>query len=191
MLIGWFQALVVTGAAGLFYAIDRVYTRRFDSQRVQGGTATTWQYMLQSTVLACALIAQPLLWPQLGLRIAGPAGLSLQLAGIALALAAAALNAWARQCLGVYYAQRAELQEAHRVISHGPYAYVRHPIYSAYILVSVGLLMVLPSAPMLIVTLYAYRLFHQTALRDERFLCAELPGYATYMEQTPRFLPFG
>jgi protein-S-isoprenylcysteine O-methyltransferase Ste14 len=181
----------VTSAAFVFYVIDRVYTRRFDKERASGGTATTWRYMLQSTVLACVLIAQPLLWPSLGLRIPGPFGLSLQLAGVALALVAAALNAWARQCLGVYYAQRAELQEAHRVIQHGPYAYVRHPIYSAYILVAAALLMVLPSLPMLLVSVHAYRLFHQTAVRDEDFLRAQLPGYDDYMQHTPRFLPFG
>jgi protein-S-isoprenylcysteine O-methyltransferase Ste14 len=191
MLIGFFQAFVVTSAALVFYGIDRVFTQRFDRERVHGGTATTWRYMLQSTVLACVLIVQPLFWPQLGLRIVGPAGFWLQLAGVALALAAAALNAWARQCLGVFYAQRAELQQAHRVIRHGPYAYVRHPIYSAYILVAVALLLVLPSLPMLLVCLYSYRLFHQTAQRDESFLCAELPGYTDYMQRTPRFLPFG
>src|SRR5512143_2466352 len=105
MLTGWFQALVVAGAALLFYAIDRAYTQRFDKQRERGGTATTWRYMLKSGALACLLVVQPVLWPALGLRVGGAPGLALQLLGCALALAAAALDAWSRACLGVYYAQ--------------------------------------------------------------------------------------
>ena len=186
---GWFQSIVVASAALSFYVIDRAYTQRHDRERTRGGTATTWLYMLKSATLACLLFVQPLVWPQLGLHSAAPAALALQLTGVVLALAAAALNAWARQCLGVFYAQRAELQAAHRVIQHGPYAYVRHPIYSAYLLVSVGLLLVLPSLLMLLATTYAYRIFVRAAERDERFLCAELPGYSEYMQSTPRFVP--
>jgi protein-S-isoprenylcysteine O-methyltransferase Ste14 len=190
MLTGWFQSAAVLCAALAFYVIDRAYTRRHDRQREQGGTATTWLYMIKSAALACALIAQPVLLPGLGLRIAGAAGLALQALGLLLVLAAAALDAWSRHCLGVHYAQRAELQPEHRLVREGPYAHVRHPIYSAYLLVALGLLLVLPSALMLLVTAYAYRIFRRAALRDERFLCAELPGYAAYMEQTPRFVPW-
>jgi len=189
MLTGWFQSGVVLGAALIFYGIDRAYTRRFDKQRERGGTATTWLYMLKSAGLACALIAQPVLWPGLGLQLAGAAGLALQLLGILIALAAAALDAWSRHRLGVFYAQRAELQPEHRLVRDGPYAYVRHPIYSAYLLVALGLLLVLPSLLMLLAAAYSYRVFRRAALRDERFLCAELPGYPAYMEHTPRFVP--
>jgi len=189
MLTGWFQSVVVAGAALLFYVIDRAYTRRHDRERASGGTATTWLYMLKSGAFACLLIAQPVSWPQLGLNIAGPVGLALQLIGIALALGAAALDAWARHWLGVFYAQRAELQAQHRVVREGPYAYVRHPIFSAYLLVSLGLLFVLPSALVLLANVYAYRIFLRAAVRDELFLSAELPGYSAYMQQTPRFVP--
>jgi protein-S-isoprenylcysteine O-methyltransferase Ste14 len=189
MFGGLTQALIMACSALAFGALDRVMTQRYDAHRTAGGTATTWRYMASSGLLACGLIAQPLVWPGLTLALPAPWGYTLQLVGIACMALSLALNAWSRIQLGALYAQRAEVQPAHRVICEGPYAYVRHPIFAAYFMVSTGLLLVIPSAPMLIVALYTYVLFTQTALRDERLLRSELPGYAEYMAVTPRFFP--
>jgi protein-S-isoprenylcysteine O-methyltransferase Ste14 len=184
-----FQSATILCAAAAFGVLDRAMTRRYDPQRTIGGTATTWRYMLASGAIACVLVAQPLLWPQLTLKIPSPWGGALQLAGLVMLAASLALNAWARIRLGALYAQRAEVQPAHRVVREGPYAYVRHPIFVAYFLVSTGLLFVIPSLPMLLATLYTYVLFTRTSLRDEALLRVELPGYIEYMAVTPRFFP--
>lgn len=189
MFGGTFQALVMASVAAAFGLLDRVLTQRYDPARTGGGTATTWRYMLSSALLAVGLVAQPLLWPQLTLTLPAPWGCLLQLTGVGLAALALGLNAWARVRLGVFYAQRAEVQPGHRVIDDGPYAWMRHPIFSAYFLVSTGLLLVVPSLPMLLVALYTYVLFTRTSLRDERLLARQLPGYPAYMARTPRFFP--
>jgi protein-S-isoprenylcysteine O-methyltransferase Ste14 len=189
MLNAIFQSATILCAATAFAVLDRVMTHRFDSQRASGGTATNWGYMLASVAIAFVLIAQPLLWPGLTLQILAPWGMALQLVGLIVVAASLALYAWARVRLGAFYAQRAEVQPGHRVIRDGPYAYVRHPIFVAYFLVSTGLLLVLPSLPMAIAALYTYALFTQTSLRDEALLRVELPGYLAYMAGTPRFFP--
>ena len=72
-------------------------------------------------------------------------------------------------------------ERGHRVISTGPYAWVRHPMYSASILFFVGAPLLLGSwwgvamSPLFIV-LFAIR-----ARIEERALLAGLPGYADYM----------
>ena len=61
-------------------------------------------------------------------------------AGIGLVFTAAGLcfAVWARMHLGKYWSGRITLKENHRVIQTGPYALVRHPIYSGLILALFG-----------------------------------------------------
>jgi protein-S-isoprenylcysteine O-methyltransferase Ste14 len=73
-----------------------------------------------------------------------------------------------------------QTERGHRVVSTGPYAWVRHPMYSGSILFFVGAPLLLGSwwglamAPLFIV-LFAIR-----ATIEERALIAGLPGYADY-----------
>jgi protein-S-isoprenylcysteine O-methyltransferase Ste14 len=73
-----------------------------------------------------------------------------------------------------------QTERGHRVVSTGPYAWVRHPMYSGTVLFFVGAPMLLGSwwgvamSPLFIV-LFAIR-----AEIEERALLAGLPGYADY-----------
>ena len=84
-----------------------------------------------------------------------------------------------------------EITEDQRVISTGPYAIVRHPMYASGFLYLAatplalgsywGLISVAAIAPFLI-----WRLFD-----EERMLAASLPGYADYQRRVPhRLVPF-
>lgn len=74
-----------------------------------------------------------------------------------------------------------QTERGHRVISSGPYAWVRHPMYSGTILFFAGMPLLLGSwwglvmAPLFIV-LFGFR-----ARLEERALVAGLPGYADYL----------
>jgi protein-S-isoprenylcysteine O-methyltransferase Ste14 len=189
VLGGVAQSSIIVATSLVLFALDRLYTQRFDRLRTAGGTATTWWHALVSVALALVLVAQPLVWPRLGLHTQAAWGLALQLLGLGAIAASFAVLAWSRAHLGAFYAQRAEVQPGHRVIQDGPYAYVRHPIFSAYMLQSLGLLLVVPSLTMLLVTIYSLSLFTWTGRRDESLLRSELPGYAEYMTHTPGFFP--
>jgi protein-S-isoprenylcysteine O-methyltransferase Ste14 len=75
------------------------------------------------------LLRIPTLWTQTALT-----------EGIGLAFTAAGLcfAVWARMHLGKYWSGRITLKVDHRVIQTGPYAWVRHPIYSGLILALFG-----------------------------------------------------
>jgi len=60
------------------------------------------------------------------------------LAGLALTLAGLALALWARATLGGNWSGIVTLKEDHELIRHGPYGHVRHPIYSAILLMVLG-----------------------------------------------------
>ena len=78
---------------------------------------------------------------------------------------------------------KVQAERAHHVISTGPYAWVRHPMYSGVMLFFVGAPLLLGSwwgvamAPLFVV-LFAIRI-----AIEERALIAGLPGYADYTAQ--------
>ncbi len=79
---------------------------------------------------------------------------------------------------------RIQTDRGHRVISSGPYRYVRHPMYVGMILLYLGWPLVLGSwvaavAGGVVIILLIVR----TALED-RTLRAELPGYSTFCDRT-------
>jgi len=84
-----------------------------------------------------------------------------------------------------------EVAAGQRVISSGPYALVRHPMYSGSILVFLLVPLALGSyvacpAFALLIPFYVYRL-----LNEEKFLCHELPGYSDYCLRTRfRLVPY-
>ena len=74
-------------------------------------------------------------------------------------------------------------ERGHRVVSTGPYAYLRHPMYAGGLLMFVGMPLQLGSwlglaALALLVPLLAVRI-----VMEERTLAAELDGYRDYVER--------
>lgn len=79
---------------------------------------------------------------------------------------------------------RIQRERGHRAVATGPYAIVRHPMYSGLILQQVGTAALLGSAwSFLPVAAFVAVLAIRTALED-RTLQAELPGYREYAART-------
>ncbi|MFZ0771959.1 MAG: isoprenylcysteine carboxylmethyltransferase family protein [Candidatus Sulfotelmatobacter sp.] len=73
----------------------------------------------------------------LGLRVI-PRSYALGVTGVALTWAGIALALWARWHLGQYWSARITIKEDHKLIRTGPYARLRHPIYSGLDLAAIG-----------------------------------------------------
>jgi protein-S-isoprenylcysteine O-methyltransferase Ste14 len=58
--------------------------------------------------------------------------------GVILCFAGAAIAIWARAILGKNWSARVSLKVDHQLIRSGIYAYVRHPIYSGFLLMVIG-----------------------------------------------------
>jgi protein-S-isoprenylcysteine O-methyltransferase Ste14 len=74
-----------------------------------------------------------------------------------------------------------QTERGHRVIDSGPYAWVRHPMYSGTILFFAGMPLLLGSWWGLIMAPLFVVLFGFRARLEERALVAGLPGYADYL----------
>ncbi|MEM8904750.1 MAG: isoprenylcysteine carboxylmethyltransferase family protein [Actinomycetota bacterium] len=71
----------------------------------------------------------------------------------------------------------------------GPYRFVRHPIYTAVLLVVAGLTLRSGSWPTVAVAMATLVFFHVKAAWEERRLAERYPGYDAYARSTPRFVP--
>jgi protein-S-isoprenylcysteine O-methyltransferase Ste14 len=63
---------------------------------------------------------------------------ALAVTGVVLTWAGIALVLWARWHLGQYWSARITIKEDHKLIRTGPYARLRHPIYSGLDLAAIG-----------------------------------------------------
>jgi protein-S-isoprenylcysteine O-methyltransferase Ste14 len=82
-------------------------------------------------------------------------------------------------------------ERAHRVISSGPYAYVRHPMYAGALLINIGAPLLLGSWWGLVVGALFTVLIGVRAVLEERMLKAELEGYVDYANRVRyRLVPY-
>jgi protein-S-isoprenylcysteine O-methyltransferase Ste14 len=83
-----------------------------------------------------------------------------------------------------------QTERGHRVVSSGPYAFVRHPMYSGSVLFFVGAPLLLGSWWGIAMSPLFAVLFAVRAKIEERALIAGLPGYADYTKRVRfRLLP--
>jgi len=119
------------------------------------------------------------------------AGGWLAAASIALALASIALNHYALAHLGRQWRLRAVIAEDHELVETGPYAWVRHPVYTAFfgMLVATVLAVTSPAAGALAAALFIAGT--EIRIRAEEKLLAERFGrrYREYCSRVPAWLP--
>ena len=99
---------------------------------------------------------------------------------------------WARIWLGSLWSGQVTKKEDHRVVDTGPYAIVRHPIYTGILLAVYATAALKGTVPGLagaaIITLGLW----MKARLEERFLREELGGdYDTYRTRVPMLMPLG
>ena len=83
-----------------------------------------------------------------------------------------------------------ELSADQRVISTGPYAWVRHPMYATALFMLAGIPIALGSWWGLLVIVVMLPVLIWRLIDEERFLIRNLPGYTDYQNQVPyRLLP--
>jgi protein-S-isoprenylcysteine O-methyltransferase Ste14 len=81
------------------------------------------------------------------------------------------------------------MAEARQLITHGPYAFVRHPLYICEEVAVIGVFMQVIS-PVALIILIAHAFFQfRRMLNEESILKATFAEYESYTERTPRLIP--
>lgn len=97
---------------------------------------------------------------------------------------------WARETIGHNWAHGADYQvvPGQDLVRHGPYRFVRHPIYSALLLIFTGAELAFDSW-LVLLTLPLYGLLSWQAEREEVLLGQAFPEYTEYTRTTGRLFP--
>jgi protein-S-isoprenylcysteine O-methyltransferase Ste14 len=189
ILVSWAAFLLVWGISALFVKQD-----------VRGGGyAAAWQRYWGLRLAAAAIII--FVAVRLGRR-AGSSGAALFSHGIftpppALGWAGAALTAigigfaiWARVNLGRNWSSRPAVKEHHEFVMTGPYAYVRHPIYSGIMLAALGTAF---TSSVIGIGLFVFIsiTFALRMNKEEKIMLELFPDqYPEYQKHTKRLVPF-
>lgn len=115
----------------------------------------------------------------------------LQAVGLGLWALGLAVGLWAARAIGGYGAVSGVTLD-HRLVSDGPYRYVRHPIYTAVIAIAVGTTLIFRSYLLLGVAALSISAHLWWAAAEEQLLRSpEGLGntYCIYASRTGRFLP--
>jgi protein-S-isoprenylcysteine O-methyltransferase Ste14 len=146
---------------------------------------------------AAAVIAAGLLlvwrdvpWSWLAVRL-WPRSFGAYWCGVALLAAGLAFAVWARVHLGRNWSGSVTVKEGHELIRSGPYAWVRHPIYTGLIAAVAGTAITSGTvrAFLGLAVLCASLLYKLRA--EERFMRETFPGeYERYSAQVPALIPF-
>ena len=77
------------------------------------------------------------------------------------------------------------------LVTTGPYAWIRHPFYTSFLLGMLGATFSAPQIGLVLTSAYSAIVLDWTAAREERRLCASAFGaeYTAYKTRTGRFVP--
>jgi protein-S-isoprenylcysteine O-methyltransferase Ste14 len=113
------------------------------------------------------------------------------LIGLLLVAAGIAYTFWARVHLGANWSGTVTQKEQHELIRTGPYAYVRHPIYTGLLIALAGNAVVCGEPRALVGLAIVVYAFVRKLRIEERFMNELFPqDYARYRAQVPALVPF-
>ena len=184
----WRELVLVLWAAWLLYwafsAANAKTTQRRES------LASRLSYFLPLLLGAWLTFAPRLRWGWLTMPLLpeAPARYLLALALVALGLG---FSVWARAHLGRNWSAAVTLKHGHELICSGPYAYVRHPIYSGLLVAFLGNA-IESGAPCALLGLAIVLISFVRKLRmEETLMRATFPAqYPRYSAEVPALLPF-
>ncbi len=111
--------------------------------------------------------------------------------GLALCIAGAALAIWSRAILGTNWSAQVQIKQGHELIQRGPYALIRHPIYTGLILLFAGNAVMVGDWRGVLAVAIVTVSFWRKYLLEEKLLAQEFgTSYAEYRKRTyPLFPP--
>jgi protein-S-isoprenylcysteine O-methyltransferase Ste14 len=175
-------------ALGIYWAVSALRLKRIKVSEDPGGRLLHVGLMVLVFML---LYSDRLALGPLGLRFV-PGSTLVRDLGIILTFVGAGVAIWARHSLGQYWSGRVTLKVDHELIRLGPYAHVRHPIYSGLLLAMAGTALVVGEWRALVGVLLGLVELSRKAAKEEALLASEFGDqYQEYRRHagflTPRF----
>ncbi|GAB1595649.1 methyltransferase family protein [Lysobacter claricitrinus] len=110
--------------------------------------------------------------------------------GLALAVAGAALAIYSRVLLGRNWSATVQLKHDHELIERGPYRFVRHPIYTGFLLLFLGNAVMVGDWRGLLAVAIVFVSFWRKLQLEEKWLGMHFGGaYLAYRRRTKALVP--
>jgi protein-S-isoprenylcysteine O-methyltransferase Ste14 len=130
----------------------------------------------------------PLRWLYLQLW---PAGLWPFWLGAAVTIAGLLFAVWAREHLGRNWSRSVTIKQGHELITSGPYAVVRHPIYTGSLAGFLGMAIAISQVRGFIAFALVFLAFWMKLRMEEQWMRSQFgETYATYAHRTAALVPY-
>ena len=148
-------------------------------------------FLVVSSLIALAVCV--LLWKPIITTLPNWARVAALIFGALFYFSGIGMILWGRQALGKYHnvstMQGVQLFAGHKLITHGPFAIVRHPMYLGFWLAVLGGLLLYQTWTMALFLLCS-PIFFKRARREEEVLLLEFgEEYEAYQRRVPEFFP--
>jgi protein-S-isoprenylcysteine O-methyltransferase Ste14 len=142
-------------------------------------------------ILGGLLLGVPgILGPELERQFHGPAQIWLWIANALVAIGLG-FAAWARVRLGANWSAEVTVKQNHELVRSGPYALVRHPIYTGVLFALIGTALSVDKWRALVGLAVIAAGFLRKIVIEERFMQAEFgEAYEHYRAEVPALIPF-
>jgi protein-S-isoprenylcysteine O-methyltransferase Ste14 len=111
--------------------------------------------------------------------------------GVAFMVVGASFGVWARFTIGTNWSGAVTLKEDHELIQRGPYALVRHPIYTALFTMLLGSAMAYGQYETAVIFVVAVVVFTIKMRAEERLMTEAFPDeYPEYRRRVKAIIPF-
>lgn len=193
LTIQWLGGFLAYAALGIvLYGVWRG-TRQQSGRTVglSGGWLRSWWFYLASSVFFFGIAYWG--WKPLPLTFSPSMQIALLIVGMLLYFPGMLFLLWARMTLGKNYFVStgfgAQLFKGHQLVTSGPFAIVRHPMYAGLILASLGALLIYFTWTTVYFVLFAPLTMFR-ARREEQALSAEFgEQWRDYCKRVPAFIP--
>jgi protein-S-isoprenylcysteine O-methyltransferase Ste14 len=155
----------------------------------RAGTLETWTY--RAVMIAGGILLAPWTGPLLGEKPMWEISYGGAFALAAVMLAGLLLTWWARIYLGPLWSSVITRKKDHRIVDSGPYAFVRHPIYTGLVIALLATAAAEGRATALAGAAFVIFGVWLKARAEERFLTAEFGAeiYASYCRRVSMLIP--
>ena len=114
----------------------------------------------------------------------------LRWAGVAVAILCIPFLVWVQHTLGKQWSTHLRLREDHRLVTNGPYKWIRHPMYVVLFLFLLSVGLATTSTLIAVLNMLLIAVFYRRITKEEKMMTERFGNeYRMYMKNTGRFLP--
>jgi protein-S-isoprenylcysteine O-methyltransferase len=181
-IIGWAWGIV----AAVWFVSS--FTSKRTARRQSAGSRLV---QLGLAAFAALLISGKGPWKQVLSRQIIPHSFATANLGLALTLAGLTFALWARFMLGRNWSGTVTIKRDHELVRSGPYAFVRHPIYSGFLLALLGTVIAAGTLGASLGLAVVVLVLRMKSLTEESFMLEQFGSqYADYKRHVKALVPF-